>query len=371
MSSVRRGGAARRPVGRDCAIARVAAVGPCRAPALRPRLRLSRSCYPFYVDILPGAFPSVSTAVVMLVFTMMALGLNIVVGYAGLLDLGYVAFYAVGAYTAGWFASLHFEQTRSTRLRSASGRTLRASTSPSGSSSRSPGCSRPRGDPDRPADAAAAGRLPGDRHARIRRDHPAVRPQRGQHRRLQPHQRDVRINPIDSPGFGSGSTTGRAARSYQQSANRVELYLLDGRSVLVLFTIFCSIRLRDSRLGRAWIAIREDETAAAAMGVPLMRTKTLVVRDRRVLRGRRGRVLRELQERRLPGGLLLQHLRLPALHGHPRRDGLRVGRARRRAVADVARPGGAGEARQLVQRHPRPRSTCRSTTSASTASSSC
>ena len=44
--------------------------------------------------------------------------------------------------------------------------------------------------------------------------------------------------------------------------------------MLVLFTVFCSVRLRDSRLGRAWIAIREDETAAAAMGVPLMRTKT-------------------------------------------------------------------------------------------------
>src|SRR5205823_9461297 len=43
---------------------------------------------------------------------------------------------------------------------------------------------------------------------------------------------------------------------------------------LLLLTIFCSIRLRDSRLGRAWIAIREDETAAAAMGIPLMRTKT-------------------------------------------------------------------------------------------------
>jgi branched-chain amino acid transport system permease protein len=43
---------------------------------------------------------------------------------------------------------------------------------------------------------------------------------------------------------------------------------------LLVITIFCSIRLRDSRLGRAWIAIREDETAAAAMGIPLMRTKT-------------------------------------------------------------------------------------------------
>ena len=46
----------------------------------------------------------------MIAFTMMAVGLNIVVGYAGLLDLGYVAFYAVGAYTAGWLASQHFDQ---------------------------------------------------------------------------------------------------------------------------------------------------------------------------------------------------------------------------------------------------------------------
>ena len=38
----------------------------------------------------------------------MALGLNIVVGFAGLLDLGYVAFFAIGAYTVGWFASGHF-----------------------------------------------------------------------------------------------------------------------------------------------------------------------------------------------------------------------------------------------------------------------
>jgi branched-chain amino acid transport system permease protein len=44
--------------------------------------------------------------------------------------------------------------------------------------------------------------------------------------------------------------------------------------LLVAVTVFCSIRLRDSRLGRAWVAIREDEIAAAAMGVPLMRVKT-------------------------------------------------------------------------------------------------
>ena len=43
---------------------------------------------------------------------------------------------------------------------------------------------------------------------------------------------------------------------------------------MLAFTLFCMIRLRDSRLGRAWVAIREDEDAAAAMGIPLMRTKT-------------------------------------------------------------------------------------------------
>src|SRR5919201_795168 len=69
--------------------------------------------YPFYWDKLftvPifGPFPEVGTGVYMLVFIMMAIGLNIVVGYAGLLDLGYVAFYAMGAYTVAWFASVQF-----------------------------------------------------------------------------------------------------------------------------------------------------------------------------------------------------------------------------------------------------------------------
>ena len=52
------------------------------------------------------------TMVVMMIFTMMALGLNFVVGYAGLLDLGYVAFYAMGAYMSGWFASSQFATHR-------------------------------------------------------------------------------------------------------------------------------------------------------------------------------------------------------------------------------------------------------------------
>ena len=44
-------------------------------------------------------------------------------------------------------------------------------------------------------------------------------------------------------------------------------------ALMVLLAVFVNVRMRDSKLGRAWIAVREDEVAAAAMGVPLMRTK--------------------------------------------------------------------------------------------------
>src|SRR5215218_7621300 len=64
--------------------------------------------YPQWYPENVSWMPTVGTAVIICVFVMMALGLNIVVGYAGLLDLGYVAFYAAGAYVAGWFASQHF-----------------------------------------------------------------------------------------------------------------------------------------------------------------------------------------------------------------------------------------------------------------------
>ena len=65
----------------------------------------------------------------MLAYVMFALGLNIVVGFAGLLDLGYVAFYAIGAYSIGWFASDHFSAAarRTPAIRST--RSTRSSTS--------------------------------------------------------------------------------------------------------------------------------------------------------------------------------------------------------------------------------------------------
>ncbi len=84
------------------------------------------------------------------------------------------------------------------------------------------------------------------------------------------------ISPIDAPGFGLTlhNALGLPIRyddSFPPTPDRLFFWTVLG---ILLLTIFCSMRLRDSRLGRAWIAIREDETAAGAMGIPLMRTKT-------------------------------------------------------------------------------------------------
>ena len=86
------------------------------------------------------------------------------------------------------------------------------------------------------------------------------------------------INPVDPPGFGGwlSDHLGLPANFIVEQGTYVNFVSLFYWAAigLLLITIFCSIRLRDSRLGRAWIAIREDEVAAAAMGIPLMRTKT-------------------------------------------------------------------------------------------------
>jgi len=228
--------------------------------------------YPFIVEtlqVLPliGDFvPRTGSMVVMLVFTMMALGLNVVVGYAGLLDLGYVAFYAAGAYAAGWLASLQFEQW-----------TFHFGSTVSN---------------DLPGIHLSmwlvlviAGvlttivailiglptlRLRGDYLAIVTLGFGEIVPQFVRNADESGIGFDLTngtfgISPIDSLGFGSFVL--------REQQNKDDLYYWVGIG-LILFTVFCCIRLRDSRLGRAWVAIREDETAAAAMGIPLMRTKT-------------------------------------------------------------------------------------------------
>jgi branched-chain amino acid transport system permease protein len=244
-------------------------------------LALLAALYPYYVSSLPTdvplilAFPDVGSAVTILVFVVMAVGLNVVVGYAGLLDLGYVAFYAIGAYTAGWFASGHFEQ-------------VRFHFGSVGISHEAQGIHISvwlvlliAG-----VITAVGGILIGLPTLRLRGDYLAIVtlgfgeiiPQFVRNadslKGFDLTHGTFGISPIDSPGFGEGLNDSLGLpTAFAQSFERARLFYWAALLIL-LITIFCCWRLRDSRLGRAWIAIREDETAAGAMGIPLMRTKT-------------------------------------------------------------------------------------------------
>jgi len=247
--------------------------------------------FPYYTDTMftipvLGAFPDTHTGVVMLIFVMMGVGLNVVVGYAGLLDLGYVAFYAIGAYTAATLASTQFAGQNAQ-----GGPTL---------SFIFGGI-----DVDKSLGGihisvwlllvvaglftAVLGMIIGLPTLRLRGDYLAIvtlgfgeiLPQVA---RKGDNLFNTGVNVTNGPqgvtsmdAIGFGSTLHKylgLPENFESAANSDRLFFWTA-ILLVLFTIFCSLRLRDSRLGRAWIAIREDETAAAAMGVPLMRTKTL------------------------------------------------------------------------------------------------
>lgn len=258
---------------------------PGRARSLIPGLVLLAlaALYPWFYENWLGEmelpiireWPSVSTAVIMIVFIMMAVGLNIVVGYAGLLDLGYVAFYAVGAYTAGWLASGHFQQVKIHVFSAGVGPDLRGIHINLWIVLLIAGCL-----------TALAGIIIGLPTLRLRGDYLAI-VTLGFGEIIPQFVRNADdlggfnltagtfgINPIDSPGFGASLNESLGLPvSFQQSFEKINLFYFAALALLMI-TIFCSVRLRDSRLGRAWIAIREDETAAAAMGVPLMKTKT-------------------------------------------------------------------------------------------------
>jgi branched-chain amino acid transport system permease protein len=244
--------------------------------------------YPFYaytstgvspgLPQLPvfGTFPLMSTMVNMGIFTMMALGLNFVVGYAGLLDLGYVAFYAMGSYMAGWLASSQFSQVN---VRFGGIGVIQGLTGihisiwivllAAGLMTAFVGV----------VIGLPTLRLRGDYLAIVTLGFGEILPQIARNgdslMGFNLTNGTGGITPIDPPGFGNW-----AHHHLGLPANYGALGTTFDRDyfwtvlALVLLTIFCSARLRDSRLGRAWIAIREDEVAAAAMGIPLMRTKT-------------------------------------------------------------------------------------------------
>jgi branched-chain amino acid transport system permease protein len=214
--------------------------------------------------------------IVVAVYVMLALGLNIVVGFAGLLDLGFVAFYALGAYVVGWFASTHFNEV--------SFRFLSALPAQSVIGGELPGIHISFWLLLIAAGAFAAlwGVIIGVPTLRLRGDYLAIVTLGfGE---IIPRfflngddifgynltNGTIGIKGIDSPGIPLLPDSLKTWQQFGTLDLNPWYYTI---LVLVLVTIFVNIRLRDSRLGRAWIAVREDETAAAAMGVNTTTTK--------------------------------------------------------------------------------------------------
>ncbi len=185
-------------------------------------------------------------------YVILALGLNIVVGFAGLLNLGYVAFFAIGAYTWGIVGSLQFTYIT--------------------------------GIPIIPAVwswlfwpmivvtafiASGFGLLLGAPTLRLRGDYLAIVTLGfGE---IVP----VVFLELDKYTRGANGIVGVYSPAFpgaDWSTSTPYYYLI---LALIVLVIFANVRLRDSRLGRAWIAIREDEIAAASSGVNLVNTKLL------------------------------------------------------------------------------------------------
>jgi branched-chain amino acid transport system permease protein len=174
-----------------------------------------------------------------LMYVVLGLGLNIVVGLAGLLDLGFVAFYAVGAYSYA-LLNLHFGLGFWTVL------------------------------PIGGLLAATFGILLGFPVLRLRGDYLAIVTLGfGEIIRLilenwgEFSKGPSGISNISRPGFFGVDLDLQASIIYTY-------YLM---VLLVVVTIFVVNRLQDSRLGRAWIALREDEIACQAMGIDKRKTK--------------------------------------------------------------------------------------------------
>jgi branched-chain amino acid transport system permease protein len=226
--------------------------------------------FPLFYDPLSGFLDATTTA---LAYVVMALGLNIVVGFAGLLDLGYVAFFAIGAYTMGWLGSGFYSTVNHGK-----GFHLLTSTF----ASHLPGIH---------INfililvaaviiAAALGVLIGTPTLRLRGDYIAIVTLafgeiigrvavNGDSVKIHGYaltagrQGITPVDPIKLPGLAP----------FSDALNLRPWYWV--ALALVVLVLFVNFRLRDSRLGRAWIALREDEVAAVSMGIPAVKTKLL------------------------------------------------------------------------------------------------
>lgn len=204
------------------------------------------------VGAASGSFALVATMVG--VYAILSMGLNIVVGYTGLLNLGYAAFYAVGAYTYGIFASRQAAKFMGFGAYPLSG------------------------------DwfwlflvlgfvvAGGIGFLLGLPVLRLKGDYLAIVTLGfAEIIRLLFNNLNQPVNITNGP---MGITPIQAPKLFGMMLNKpVHFYMI----VLVLFIIVVVVvrNLNNSRIGRAWVAIREDELVARTMGVPVVRMKLL------------------------------------------------------------------------------------------------
>jgi branched-chain amino acid transport system permease protein len=248
--------------------------------ALLPRLSQNRSSVwlataaiaivllllPFIVGQLGNAW--VRALAFACLYVMLALGLNIVVGFAGLLDLGYIAFYAVGAYMYALLASPHLTSTFP----------WIAQMFPTGLHN-SIWVVIPLG----AGIAATFGIILGAPVLKLRGDYLAIVTLGfGEIVRIFLNNLNAPVNitngpqgitlidPITIAGVNFGKTQNLFGISLPSVYLYYYLFL-----VLTIITIVICVRLQDSRLGRAWMAIREDEIAAKAMGINVRNVKLL------------------------------------------------------------------------------------------------
>ncbi|WP_018412580.1 ABC transporter permease subunit [Methyloversatilis thermotolerans] len=200
-----------------------------------------------------------------LLYIMLALGLNIVVGFAGLLDLGYIAFYAVGAYLYALLSSPHLAQAFPALFAAAPGWPVWL-VLPLGAGL-----------------AGLCGVLLGTPTLKLRGDYLAIVTLGfGEIIRIFLNNLNAPANITNGP---QGINNIAAVHIGGHALNRpLELFgiVLPGVHLhyyfflaLTLLVIFVCVRLQDSRLGRAWVAIREDEVAARACGINTRNVKLL------------------------------------------------------------------------------------------------
>jgi branched-chain amino acid transport system permease protein len=222
--------------------------------------------------VLPFFFSEASgfmnATIIALAYVVMALGLNVVVGFAGLLDLGYVAFYAFGAYSVGWFGSDFFFNSHIHILSSA----LPASIGIHINFVLILVCAV--------IITSIAGTLIGLPTLRLRSDYIAIV--------TLAFGEIIGVAAVNGTSIHIGHGETLTAGNLGISALDLPYFPVIGKFSLlnlrpwywlifaiVMLVLFVNLRIRDSRLGRAWIALREDEVAAVSMGIPLVRTKLM------------------------------------------------------------------------------------------------